>query len=475
MDGERNMEFEAHGTPIQNFYTGQSIFITGGTGFLGKILIEKLLRTCPNISMIYLLIRSKKEKSPECRLDEIFEKPLFDRIKREVPNFHKKITPIVGDLDARDFGLSENDKNILITQTSIIFHVAANVRFFEHINIAITENVTATHTILKLAKRMPNLKSFIHVSTAFANCHVKHIEERFYSYPIKHKDLMTLIRNLPENQVEKKISTITSQWANTYTFTKAIAEGLLRDESGDLPIAIFRPSIVLSTANEPVAGWIDNVYGPIGITVAGVLGIARFHHCNGNVKANIVPVDLTVNALIVSAWDTFNQNRKGKHMLIYNYVSPVDGPTWNEYAQAILDINKIYPVHKAIYLPLNISFKSKALYTICFWLGCFIPALFIDVATMCMNHTPRLWKMCIKINKFSQILEPFSNNEWTFSTDNVCAMWERITKEDQQLFNFDMNGFDWTKYFINLYQGIRLYVLDENDSTLEISRKKYKR
>ncbi|KAL0099951.1 hypothetical protein PUN28_019994 [Cardiocondyla obscurior] len=162
-------------------------------------------------------------------------------------------------------------------------------------------------------------------------------------------------------------------------------------------------------------------------------------------------------------------------MLIYNYVSPVDGPTWNEYAQAILDINKIYPVHKAIYLPLNISFKSKALYTICFWLGCFIPALFIDVATMCMNHTPRLWKMCIKINKFSQILEPFSNNEWTFSTDNVCAMWERITKEDQQLFNFDMNGFDWTKYFINLYQGIRLYVLDENDSTLEISRKKYKR
>lgn len=31
-------------SPVKSFYEGQTIFITGATGFMGKILIEKLLR-----------------------------------------------------------------------------------------------------------------------------------------------------------------------------------------------------------------------------------------------------------------------------------------------------------------------------------------------------------------------------------------------------------------------------------------------
>ncbi|TGZ52579.1 Fatty acyl-CoA reductase [Temnothorax longispinosus] len=180
--------------------------LIGGTGFVGKILTEKLLRSCPDILTIYLLIRSKKDKSPESRLDEMFEKRLFDRVEKEVLNFGKKIVPIISDLDTEDFGLSENDKNILINQ---------QIRFIENIKNSTIINVitfltllhyNATATILKLAKHMLNLKSFIHVSTAYANYHVKHIEERFYSYPINHKDLFTFTRNLHENIIEEKIS-----------------------------------------------------------------------------------------------------------------------------------------------------------------------------------------------------------------------------------------------------------------------------
>ena len=39
---------------------------------------------------------------------------------------------------------------------------------------------------------------------------------------------------------------------NTYTYTKSIAEALLKDEYGTLPVAIFRPSIVGATYTEPV-------------------------------------------------------------------------------------------------------------------------------------------------------------------------------------------------------------------------------
>lgn len=34
-----------------------------------------------------------------------------------------------------------------------------------------------------------------------------------------------------------------AQWPNTYIFTKAIAETLIRDSSEGLPVGIFRPSM----------------------------------------------------------------------------------------------------------------------------------------------------------------------------------------------------------------------------------------
>ena len=56
---------------IAEFYNDKSVFITGGTGFLGVALIEKLLRSCPGLKSIYLLIRPKKGKLAAERLEEI--------------------------------------------------------------------------------------------------------------------------------------------------------------------------------------------------------------------------------------------------------------------------------------------------------------------------------------------------------------------------------------------------------------------
>lgn len=51
------------------------------------------------------------------------------------------------------------------------------------------------------------------------------------------------------------------------------------------------------------------MYGPIGVFVPSLLGIVRFCHCNSDFKANVVPADYTINALIASAWDVFTQCR----------------------------------------------------------------------------------------------------------------------------------------------------------------------
>lgn len=57
---------------ISQCFIGKTIFITGGSGFLGKVLIEKLLRKCPDIEKIYLLLRPKKGSSPKQRIETIF-------------------------------------------------------------------------------------------------------------------------------------------------------------------------------------------------------------------------------------------------------------------------------------------------------------------------------------------------------------------------------------------------------------------
>ncbi|KAJ8938149.1 hypothetical protein NQ318_007009 [Aromia moschata] len=62
-------------SPIANWYNDKCVFITGGSGFMGKVLVEKLLYSCSGIKSIYILLRSKRGKSPETRVQEMWNLP----------------------------------------------------------------------------------------------------------------------------------------------------------------------------------------------------------------------------------------------------------------------------------------------------------------------------------------------------------------------------------------------------------------
>lgn len=57
---------------IAEFYSGKNIFLTGGTGFIGKVFIEKVLRSCTDVGDIYILIRPRRGKSVRDRMRKIF-------------------------------------------------------------------------------------------------------------------------------------------------------------------------------------------------------------------------------------------------------------------------------------------------------------------------------------------------------------------------------------------------------------------
>lgn len=66
---------------------------------------------------------------------------------------------------------------------------------------------------------------------------------------------------------------------------------------------------MISTYKEPLQGWIDNMYGPTGVAAGAGMGFLKSLHCDGSMKANIVPGDMTVNALIASAWDVADKHK----------------------------------------------------------------------------------------------------------------------------------------------------------------------
>lgn len=65
------MEEFSEFSPIQDFYKNKSVFLTGATGFVGQVIIEKLLR-CTDIAKLYILVRGKHGKDWKERVKSMF-------------------------------------------------------------------------------------------------------------------------------------------------------------------------------------------------------------------------------------------------------------------------------------------------------------------------------------------------------------------------------------------------------------------
>jgi len=78
---------------VREFYCGKTLLITGATGFLGKALVEKVLRTLPEVRRIYLLVRGKRLPdgswlSAEERMrQEFYRSAIFTTLRRRYQEF----------------------------------------------------------------------------------------------------------------------------------------------------------------------------------------------------------------------------------------------------------------------------------------------------------------------------------------------------------------------------------------------------
>lgn len=65
---------DTKGPTIEEYFAHKNVFITGGTGFLGSVLIESLLSSSPDIGTIYILVRGKYGSDANGRLEKLLSK-----------------------------------------------------------------------------------------------------------------------------------------------------------------------------------------------------------------------------------------------------------------------------------------------------------------------------------------------------------------------------------------------------------------
>ncbi|CAL7951768.1 unnamed protein product [Xylocopa violacea] len=461
-------------TSVKDFYRDRSIFITGATGFMGKVLVEKLLRSCPGIKNIYVLMRPKKDQDVKQRLRELLNGPLFEKLRRDAPQELSKVIPVAGDVTEQELGISEADQNTLIRNVSIVFHSAATVKFDEALKLSVTINMVGTKQLLYLCHRMHNLEALIHVSTAYCNCDRNDVAEEIYPLSTEPEDIIALTKVMDAKMVDAITPTLIGKRPNTYTFTKALAERLLQAESGYLPVVIVRPSIVLSSFREPVAGWVDNWNGPTGIVAAIGKGYFRSMLCRENKIADLVPVDIVINLMICAAWKT--ATNRTKTIPVYNCCTGQQNPiTWKQFTELMFKYCRMHPPNDMIWYPGGRMQKYTTINKVCILFLHLLPAHILDFFFRLTGKPSMMVGIQAKLQKAAKCLEYFSTHQWKFRDDNVRQLAEQLSPEDRQTFMFDVRQIDWPSYIEHYILGIRHFILKESPDTLPAARSNLKR
>ncbi|KAK9938817.1 hypothetical protein M0R45_015536 [Rubus argutus] len=343
------MELES----ILEFIQNKNILVTGATGFVAKIFVEKILRVQPNVKKLYLLLRASDKKTATQRLhNEIIGKDLF-RLLRDKwgANMNsivsEKLTVVPGDMSKDDLGLEDSDlREEILSHVDVIVNLAATTNFDERYDVALGLNTMGPKHVLSFAKLCVKLKVLVHVSTAYIwgekggllPEHPCRMGESLNGTPGLDIETEIMVANEEVNRLRSEQASeaaITNAlkdfglkrasvygWPNTYVFTKAMGEMLIGVHRENIPVVILRPTIITSTYKEPFPGWVEGIRTIDSLAVGYGKGKLTFFLCDVEAIVDLVPADMVVNSIIAAM--AAHANEPGE--VIYQVGSSVRNP-----------------------------------------------------------------------------------------------------------------------------------------------------
>jgi nucleoside-diphosphate-sugar epimerase len=363
---------------IRDYFAGKTVLVTGSTGFLGKALVEKLLRSLPELGQIYLLIRPHRESDgsrlgPQERLQqEILRNGAFRSLRERLGDgfssyCSSKITCVEGDLAEERLGLDEEQYGRVASQIQVIIHSAATVVFDERLDLALNLNTLGPSRLLTLARTAGAI--YVHISTAYVSgMRTGAVPEAVLSFAEavdaqlrpgvarpgpqsaeqEIENLQALIEGVkadyqgrfakngtpPESkEAEAELHRALVQagmhraqslgWNDAYTFTKFLGEQVVYRDRGTVPTVIVRPSIIESALNEPEPGWMDGFRMADPIIIGFGKGRLPDFPVQTHIILDLIPADYVVNAVLAAAAKI---GRSGSGFELYTVASSSENP-----------------------------------------------------------------------------------------------------------------------------------------------------
>lgn len=278
---------------------GATVLITGSTGFLGKVVLHELIRRKEELGVdrCVLLIRGKRKHSARKRFEaQMAPSACF----AELPFGWTRLVDVVeGDLSMPRCGINDLVWRRLQHQVTHVIHCAASVDFDLPVADACSANITSSLNMLQLGQDMAKLQAFVSTSTAYVTPHKKGvIAEELAPLP---RPAAALLADIHGGVDEAQLMAETGH-ANTYTYTKCLAEHLQVQHRGSVPLTIVRPSIISASMAQPTPGWIDSKAAFAGFVVTIGGGLLKVVDADPSVHLDIVPVDHVVDVLIGAAF-----------------------------------------------------------------------------------------------------------------------------------------------------------------------------
>ncbi|KAF5194509.1 Fatty acyl-coa reductase [Thalictrum thalictroides] len=480
----------------------KSILVTGSTGFLAKIFVEKVLRVQPNVNKLYLLIRATDTNSAKQRLhDEVIGKDLF-RVLRDIHGkdfesfVSSKLTPVPGDVIYGNMGVQNSEMlEEMWSKINIIVNVAGNTKFDERYDVALDVNTFGSINVMNFAKNCIKLEMLLHVSTAYV-CGEKSgriLEKPFrmgetpngsldldilQEQSIVHDKLKELesvkVTKKEERSAMKELGMKRASlygWPNTYAFTKAMAEMIMGHSSGNLPLVIIRPTVVTSTYKEPFPGWIEGTRHIDSLAIAYGTGKVKCFVGNPTFALDVIPGDMVANAMIAAMVIHANQCSGNN---IYHVGSSSKNPcTPNKFADYGYHYFFMNPVMSKDGKPIIVRKPTLLTSVASFrrYMGAryIVPLKVFKLTNVlcCCNYFHRTYShLKKKINYVMYLMNlfaPYVFFEGIFDDQNTERL--RIAMKsstvDAETFYFDPKCIDWEDYSINIHlPGLVKYGLE---------------
>ncbi|KAL9373841.1 hypothetical protein Peur_033461 [Populus x canadensis] len=438
------------GIGIVKFLRGKGLFISGATGFLAKVLIEKILRTMPDVGKIYVLIKAESKEAAITRLkNEIINAELFKCLRQTHGKSYQsfmlnKLVPVVGNVCESNLGLEEDLADKIANEVDIIVNSAANTTFDERYDVAIDVNTRGTCHLMSFAKKCPKLKLFLQVSTAYVNGQRQgRIMEKPFLFGdcIARENLIisdSTPRFAPALDIEHEMNLALDS-------KEAFQENEVAQKMKELGLERMMDPIVLYYGKGQLTGFL--------VDPNGVL--------------DVVPADMVVNATLAAmAWHGMEQK---PDINVYQIASSVVNPlVFQDLATLLHEHYNSSPYMDSNGRPIQVPsmklFSSMEEFSAHLWRYVTQRSRLAGMATSDRKLSQKHENICRKsveqAKYLASIYEPYTFYGGRFDNSNTQKLMERMSENEKGIFGFDVGSIDWRDYITNVHiPGLRRHVM----------------